>query len=101
MKAGPGSVALLPVCIGIAFGLVIGVVSALLVPWQAATLLGWDVAAGIFVFWVWSTVGGLDSSDTARIATREDPSARVADCVILVAGVACLGAVGLADRQSA
>ena len=76
-------------------GLSTGITSAIFVPWQAATLLGWDAAAVLFVTWVWATIAGLDGSGTSRIATREDPSARVADSVIVVAGVACLGAVGL------
>jgi uncharacterized membrane protein len=95
VRAGPGSAAVIPVGIGVVVGLGVGMTSAVFVPWQAATLLGWDAAAILFVTWVWSTIGGLDSTDTARIATREDPSARVAFSVIVVAGVACLGAVGL------
>jgi uncharacterized membrane protein len=68
---------------------------ALVVPWQAAPLLGWDAGACVFLTWVWLAIGTLDANDTANVAAREDPSVAVADAVIIVAGLATLGAVGL------
>ena len=73
----------------------LGVPAGFLTVWQAAPLLGWDLAAVIYLVWIWTSVGQLDEVETARIAAREDPSATVADSVIIVAGLACLGAVGL------
>jgi uncharacterized membrane protein len=77
----------------VAAGLVAGGVCALLVAWQAAILLGWDVTAGIFLGWTWSTIGPRDAKGTQAIAVREDPSVVFADTAIVVAGMACLGAV--------
>jgi uncharacterized membrane protein len=74
-------------------GLVVGIVLALEVVWQVAVLLGWDVTATIFLVWIWLIVGGRDATRTRQIAVREDPSVAVADTAIVVAGVACLGAV--------
>jgi len=74
-------------------GLVAGPLLVLVVAWQAAVLLGWDTTAIIFLGWMWSTIGPRDAQQTRAIAVREDPSVPVADTAIVVAGVACLGAV--------
>jgi uncharacterized membrane protein len=76
-------------------GCVIGPLSALIMPWQAAPLLGWDAGAALFLTWIWLEVSALDADQTAKTARREDPRAAVADAVIVAAGLACLGAVGL------
>lgn len=80
---------------GCVVGVVAGSVVALVAPWQAAILIGWDTAALTYLLWTWLTIVGLDAAGTARIAGREDPRASLSDLLIIVAGVACLGAVGL------
>jgi uncharacterized membrane protein len=87
--------ALLPVVAAGIVGVVVGATSSLLVAWQAAPLIGWSSAACVYLGWVWLTISRLDSAATSRLATREDPSVPVADLVILVAGLASLGAMGL------
>jgi uncharacterized membrane protein len=77
-------------------GTIAGVLCALALPWQAADLIGWDLAAAIFVLSVWASIGRLDSGGTAIAARREDPSVPVADLVIVSAAVACIGGAGLA-----
>jgi hypothetical protein len=42
--------------------------------------------------WTWSAVRGLDSGMTAELAQREDPSAPVAELLLIGANVAVLGA---------
>jgi uncharacterized membrane protein len=74
-------------------GLVAGSLLALVVAWQAAVLLGWDVTAASVLAWTWVIIGPRDAKRTRQIALREDPSAPVADTIIVVAGVVCLGAV--------
>jgi uncharacterized membrane protein len=73
----------------------VGTSTATAVVWQAAPLLGWDAGECVFLAWVWWSIAGLDAADTARHAVREDPTVGTADAVIVGAGVACLGAVGL------
>ncbi len=63
--------------------------------WQAAVLVGWDAAATAYLVWVWATLARSDAAATRELATREDPSARIADPLIMLAGTACLVAVGL------
>ena len=82
--------------IALAVGVLVGGLAAAVVAWQAAPLVGWDAAACVFLALVWSAIGGMDAKSTAATAAVEDPSVGVADLVIVVAGVACLGAVGLA-----
>ncbi len=72
-----------------------GVVSAFTF-WQAATLIGWDVGAIVLVTWIWWAVGPLSPEEARSHATREDTSIRLAELIVLIAGVALLAAVGLA-----
>jgi uncharacterized membrane protein len=94
-RANRGTAAVRRVGIGAVVGLAAGALFSFVAPWQASVLLGWDAAACTFVTWVWASIWRLDPAATARVATREDPSTRLADSVIIVAGTACLGAVGL------
>jgi uncharacterized membrane protein len=64
--------------------------------WQAATLIGWDVAALFLIAWIWWAVATLDADESQSRAGREDPSLRLTELIVLAAGVALLGAVGLA-----
>jgi uncharacterized membrane protein len=63
--------------------------------WQLGTLVGWDVAAAVYVAWTWRTVWHQDPAETARLAVREDPGRAVADALLLVASVASLLAIAL------
>jgi uncharacterized membrane protein len=76
-------------------GLVVGVPVSFLVTWQAAALLGWDATALCFLLWVWLSIWALSPKQTREVAVREDPSAALADSVVLVAAVACLAAVAM------
>jgi uncharacterized membrane protein len=78
-----------------ASGLVAGIAADFVVTWQAAILIGWDAAAICYLVWTWAIVGGLDAAATRRHANVEDPSTPLAEALVLVAGVALLGAVGL------
>jgi uncharacterized membrane protein len=75
-------------------GGVAGVVSALFAPWQLSTLIGWDVAAALFLVWVWTTAGRFDSDETQRFATREDDSRVSAQLLVVSACVVSLVGVG-------
>jgi uncharacterized membrane protein len=77
-------------------GVIIGVTASLFTLTSASVLLGWDVAATVYLAWVWGSVWGLDPSQTARLAQREDPGTAVAELLILGAGTAQLVAVGFA-----
>src|SRR5712692_7824496 len=77
-------------------GIVAYGVTAVLTPWQVAVLLGWDVMAASFLGWVWWTIRGSDSDQTAKLAKSEDPSRALADLVLVSASVASLPGVGFA-----
>jgi uncharacterized membrane protein len=78
-----------------AMGIIAGFIATLWVSWQAAILVGWDVAAVGFLGWTWHRVGRLDAAGTKRHANIEDRSRPIAEVVVLAAGVALLAAVGL------
>jgi uncharacterized membrane protein len=79
--------------VGVA-GLAAGFVASWFAPWQLATLIGWDVAAALFVLWVWSSAGRFDADETKRFATREDDSRFSAQLLVLSACVVSLVGVG-------
>jgi len=64
--------------------------------WSVAALFAFDLAALVYIIWVWLTVAGADEAATARIARAEDASRTAADTVLISAGVASLVAVGFA-----
>ena len=59
-----------------------------------------DVAALVFIVWVWVTVAGADAVATARIARAEDASRTAAEAVLLGAGAASLLAVAFTPVQA-
>jgi uncharacterized membrane protein len=84
------------ILVSAAMGLVVGVAVSFFTLPQGAALIGWDVTAATFVVGAWLSVWHLDPATTMRRATRLDPSRRLADLVMLSAGVASLTAVALA-----
>jgi uncharacterized membrane protein len=70
------------------------IVAVFFAPWQLSTLIGWDVAAALFVVWVWTSAGRFDSDETRRFATREDDSRFSAQLLVLSACVVSLAGVG-------
>jgi uncharacterized membrane protein len=78
-----------------AVGLLAGVLASWFIAWQAAILVGWVVAAAGNLVWVWSTIGPLGPEQTKDHANLEDPSQRLSEGLVIIAGVALLAAVGL------
>jgi uncharacterized membrane protein len=77
-------------------GVCAGVLMALPGDWQIGMLVGWDVAAGVYLAWTWATIWHRDAAATAQLALREDPGRATTDALLLVASVASVLAVGLA-----
>jgi uncharacterized membrane protein len=75
-------------------GGVAGFVAAWFSPWQLSTLIGWDVAAALYVVWVWMSVGFFTPDETREFATREDDSRVSAQLLVLSACVVSLVGVG-------
>lgn len=59
-----------------------------------------DVAALVFVIWVWATVAGADAETTGRIARTEDASRTAAEAVLIGAGAGSLLAVAFTLGQA-
>jgi uncharacterized membrane protein len=76
-------------------GAVVAGALATFTPWQIDSILAWDVAATVFVVWVWSEIRGLDATATRSIAMREDSSRLAADLVLISASVVSLVGVAL------
>lgn len=76
-------------------GVVAGMVTGAFGVWYVAPLVGWDVAALIYLLWMWLTIRTLDASDTSSFALREDPSRGIADLVLIITSIASLGAVAV------
>jgi uncharacterized membrane protein len=82
------------VLIGATLGLITATVAAMLgASWSVAALGAEDVAAAVFLVWVWASIAGADAAATARTARAEDASRTAAEAVLLSAGAASLIAV--------
>ncbi|MCZ9881877.1 DUF1345 domain-containing protein [Arthrobacter sp. B2a2-09] len=57
--------------------------------------VGWGVASSVYLVMVWAVIGRMDAEHTALHATRQDPSRTVSNVLVLVAGVASIGAVAV------
>jgi uncharacterized membrane protein len=92
----PGASAATRVSVAAVAGVCAGALAARPGAWQTGTLVGWDVAAGVYVAWTWTTIWRRDPAATARLALREDPGRATADGLLLIASVASVLAVALA-----
>jgi uncharacterized membrane protein len=92
---GSGPPAATRVAAAVAAGACAGVLASVPGGWQIATLVGWDVAAVVYVAWTWTTIWRRDPAATARLALREDPGRATADALLLVASVASVLAIAL------
>jgi uncharacterized membrane protein len=63
-------------------------------------LYGFDVAALVFIAWVWISVGRADAEATSRLARTEDTSPVAAESVLIGAGAASLVAVAFTLSQA-
>jgi uncharacterized membrane protein len=61
--------------------------------WSVSALFAEDVAALVFLIWVWSTIATADAPATSRLARAEDESRAAAEAVLVGAGTASLLAV--------
>jgi uncharacterized membrane protein len=83
------------VTVAAAIGVVVGVGLSLVTLWQAAILIGWDAAAAWLIAWIWLAVWRMDAAQSKSHASREDPSIRMSELLVITSGVALLAAVGL------
>lgn len=94
LRADHSGLAARRVIVGAVGGLVVAAVAlANGASWSVAALCASDIAALVFVVWVWVTVAGADAVAAARIARAEDASRAAAEAVLLGAGAASLVAV--------
>ena len=66
-------------------GLVVAVVAALLGVPDLSPLLGWAVAAAVFLAWAWSRAWPAGPERTRSLARHEDRSRKLVDTLIIVA----------------
>ena len=71
-------------------GIVAGGVTASIVPWQLAMLVGWDTVALLVVVRVWLRVARFTPQQTSDLATSEDDSRTWADLLLVSSSVASL-----------
>ena len=83
------------VAVSAAIGAAGGVLASFFTIWQAAILIGWDVAVAALLGWIWVALAALSAGETRKNASREDPSLHLSELLVLTAGVAVLAAVGL------
>jgi uncharacterized membrane protein len=69
--------------------------------WSVAPLIAWDIAALVYLIWMWSTIWPLNHMLTQKFALREDPSRPLADAILVIASTASLLAVALVLAKAA
>jgi len=69
-------------------------VSVSLGAWRYAALIGWDVAAMVFLVSTWTEILPMDGPETIERSQREDPSRPVVELLLFLASLASLVAVG-------
>ncbi|RFA08747.1 hypothetical protein B7R54_05520 [Subtercola boreus] len=74
-------------------GVVAGVLCGLLGYWAGAAVVGWIFAAAIYIGVVAVRTHGMAADQTAKHATREDPSRGASELLILLASLASIAAV--------
>lgn len=67
---------------------------------ELAPLMGWDVAATVFIVWTWALLWPMDAVKTSEFALSEDPARAVTDIALLGVSVASIAAVGLVLSQA-
>ena len=82
------------VAIGVLAGATAATLQALFGPPTAAPLVGWDALALTYVCLTWWRIWPLDAEQTARRATRHDPTRTISYTLLVAAAMASLVAVG-------
>ena len=93
-RSGHG-LALRRLLVALAVGVVAGVVAAIPLGWEFGPVVGWLVAALIYLTWTWLAIGRMDAATTKHRATREDPTIGASHLVLLLASLASLGGVAV------
>lgn len=79
----------------LAIFIVVSTITGVVGSWIFAPAIGWIAAAGTFTIWVWVSVLRFDAADTAAHASREDPSQRMTQTLLILASIASFGAIAL------
>jgi uncharacterized membrane protein len=87
--------ALAQVAVSVLIGVIAAIVALVFGPFWLAVLIGWDAAAMTYLAWTWGTIARLDADATAGHASRDDPTRRGSDLLLLCASAASLIAVGV------
>jgi uncharacterized membrane protein len=84
------------VVVALVVGVIFAAVMFAMIKPPAAMLAGWDLAALLYLGWVWVAVRRMDVSQTRELAAREALNGVTAELVVVGAGVASLLAVAFA-----
>lgn len=81
------------VVVMILVGIVAALVTGFLGRWEYAPSVGWVFAALTYSIWVWIVAAPMDAVQTKEHASREDPTAGLADVLVVMLSVASLFSV--------
>jgi uncharacterized membrane protein len=85
--------------LAVTIGAIAAAVVALFAPFQVVPVVGWIVATGVVLTWVWRIIWPQDPRGTERLAERESRS-RTTDTAIIAAALLSLAAVILSVVQA-
>src|SRR5690348_8960950 len=75
----PQPLAMRRLLVAAAAGIVAVVIVMAVGGWRFAPVAGWDVAATVFIVWIWMVIWPLSPQETAAHATIEDPNRAISD----------------------
>ena len=81
-------------------GVVVGLVAAVLAPWQLAVLLGWIAAAAVYLVIVWVMIYRSDGAETQRLSTAEDDNRAERRFLVVAASVVSLAGAVMALHKA-
>lgn len=81
-------------------GVLVGLIPVVLGAPELAPLVGWAVAAGVFLTWAWTVAWPADPDRTRHLATHEDRARRLVDTLIIAATFVSMIGVVLALIRS-
>lgn len=80
----------------VAFGIIAFVIAYVLVEWQVAVLVGWDVTSAAFIALVYLGIHGKDAAATKQAAVSEDDSRTASEAILVGANIASLVSIAFA-----
>lgn len=87
--------------IALSAGVIVALLAGVLIGGEFGPMIGWDAAVLLYAGWTWRAIWPLSSTQTERLALREDPGRTATDLALVASSLVSLVGVGLLIFESA